>query len=129
MSERFLLDTHALLWWTYQPHLLPTGVLRSIENSFEVFVSAVSAYEIALKHKKGLLDEAAPLAAEFEAQVERDSFLLLSITPSHARLAGIFDLRHRDPWDRILMAQAQLDDLVLLSKDDMFDAYGVERLW
>ncbi len=129
MADRFLLDTHTLLWWSYQPQNLPGEVVRTIKSASDVFVSAVSAYEIAFKHTKGQLPEAAPLAVNFPVEMELNLFNLLAITPAHAQRAGTFDLRHRDPWDRILMAQAQLEGLVLLSNDEAFDQYDAERIW
>lgn len=129
MAEHYLLDTHTLLWWSYQPHNLPTKVVQTIETGSEIFVSAVSAYEIAFKHTKGLLPEAALLVKNFAAEMEANTFKLLSITPAHAQLAGSYDLGHRDPWDRILAAQARLETLVLVSKDAVLDQYGAERLW
>lgn len=129
MPEHFLLDTHTLLWWTYQPQNLPVKVVQMIENSSNIFVSAVSAYEIAFKHTKGQLPEAAPLIVDFATEMKLSAFKLLPITSAHAQLAGGFDLRHRDPWDRILAAQARLEKLVLLSNDEALDQYGAERLW
>jgi PIN domain nuclease of toxin-antitoxin system len=129
MSGRVLLDTHALLWWTYQPHLLPDRVSETIGVSEEVFVSAVSAYEIALKYKKDQLPEAAPLVMDFENQIEQNAFRMLPVTSLHARSAGSLDLNHRDPWDRLLAAQAQLEQLTLISNDAGMRKLGIEPIW
>jgi PIN domain nuclease of toxin-antitoxin system len=127
---RLLLDTHTLLWWGHSdPRLgrLAAAALESPEH--EVFVSAVSAMEVSLKNRIGKLPEADVLAQRFEDEIEAFGFAGLPISLPHARLAGALDIPHRDPFDRLLIAQALIEDLVLVSNEQMFDAFGVKRLW
>lgn len=127
---RLLLDTHALIWWSGdEPGLSRPAedAIRDGEN--EVFVSAVSAYEIALKHGMGRLPQAAPLAEAFDEQMRLEGFAVLPISAREASVAGGMDHRHRDPFDRLLIAQGLLNDLVLVSNEVVFDAFGVARLW
>lgn len=126
---RLLLDTHALLWFFYEPRSLSaraTDVISSTEN--EVFVSAVSAFEIANRTRIGKLD-APVLANNFDDIVASRGFLPLSLTSSQARLAGILPGAHRDPFDRIIAAQALLASLTVVSSDAAFDSFGVQRYW
>lgn len=128
---RLLLDTHALIWWSADEN---SGLSRAAETAIrdgenEVFVSAVSAYEIALKHGMGRLPQAAPLAETFDEQMRLEGFAVLPITAHEASVAGGMDHRHRDPFDRLLIAQGLLNGLTLVSNEVVFDAFGVSRLW
>jgi PIN domain nuclease of toxin-antitoxin system len=127
---RLLLDTHALIWWTVDLPRLSKAAQNAIadpENT--VFVSAVSAFEIALKHGMGKLPVAGPLATAFVAQIEAEGFTGLSITLDHGQRAGALATPHRDPFDRLLIAQALHEELTLVSNERLFDATGVSRLW
>jgi PIN domain nuclease of toxin-antitoxin system len=127
---RLLLDTHALIWWSAGEPGLSRAAEAAIRNSDnEVFASAVSAYEIALKHGMGRLPQAAPLADAFEEQMRLEGFGVLPVTASEASAAGKMDHRHRDPFDRLLIAQGLLNGLILVSNEDVFDAFGVARIW
>lgn len=98
-------------------------------NSDDCYVSAVSGFELATKHRLGKLPEAAPLVRAFDRLVYNIGFALLSITSEHAIRAGSFPADHRDPFDRFLAAQAQVEGLVLLSSDTQLDQFGIRRLW
>ena len=98
-------------------------------ESSMVFVSAVTAMEIATKHRIGKLPEAAVLAARFEGEIEALGFQPLSITLTHARVAGSLSIPHKDPFDRLLIAQAMVEDMFLVSNEALFDGFGVGRLW
>ena len=127
---RLLLDTHALIWWTIDSSRLSRlahSAIADPEN--EIFVSAVSAMEIATKHRLGKLPEAARLAQSFEAEVEAEDFVGLPMSLRHGQLAGSLSLEHKDPFDRLLIAQALVETLTLVSNDRRFDAAGVNRLW
>jgi PIN domain nuclease of toxin-antitoxin system len=127
---RLLLDTHALIWWLEGSPSLGRAATEAIEDAAnDIFVSAVSAFEIAQKHRLGKLPSAERLAFQFEAEVQAEGFLALPIGVAEARLAGNMSHPHRDPFDRLLIAQALLNDLVLASNEDVFDAFGVSRLW
>jgi PIN domain nuclease of toxin-antitoxin system len=126
---RLLLDTHALLWWvSNHPSLSVKAdqVLNEPDN--QVFVSAASAWEVTTKARLGKL-VAGPLAQDFVGEVRRQGFLPLPITLDHGQRAGNLPGAHRDPFDRMLIAQAQAEGLVLVSNEQTFDSYGIQRLW
>lgn len=111
------------------PRLSPQAAAVIRESSNRKLVSAVSAYEVCLKHKLGKWPEAAALAADFEGALAPLDLDLMSITPAHAVVAGKLDPAHRDPFDRLLIAQALVERVPVVSADAVFDHYGVERLW
>jgi PIN domain nuclease of toxin-antitoxin system len=126
---RLLLDTHTLLWWVSDdPRLSAHAATLLLDDSAEVFISAASAWEIAIKARSGKL-EAGPLVQGFATEMKRQGFLPLPISLEHAERAGHLPLVHRDPFDRMLIAQAQAENLHLLSSERIFDAYGVVRVW
>jgi len=127
---RALLDTHALLWWLDEHERLSPAAYRFIEErSGEIFVSAASAWEIATKVRIGKLPNAVDVALNFFDILEAQEFIGLDVTVAHALGAGALPGVHRDPWDRMLIAQAQAEGLVLISNEHAFDYYGVQRLW
>jgi PIN domain nuclease of toxin-antitoxin system len=127
---RLLLDTHALIWWMSGEVGLSGAAEAAIrDGDARVFVSAVSAYEIALKHGLGRLPQAGLLAERFEVEAELEGFDILPITAREASHAGSLDHKHRDPFDRLLIAQSLLNDLTLVSNETLFDGFGVARLW
>ncbi len=127
---RLLLDTHALVWWLGQVEKLSAQAEAEIRNpANDVWVSAVSAFEIAQKHRLGKLPSAARLARQFDDDVAAAGFVGLSISPNEARLAGAIPHVHRDPFDRLLIAQALINDLTLVSNERLFDSFGVARIW
>jgi PIN domain nuclease of toxin-antitoxin system len=125
-----LLETHALIWWLAGDRSLSAAATSAVADlSNEVFVSVVSAWEIATKYRIGKLPEAQALAADVVGAVARQGFVELPITVLHAQAAGSLPGPHRDPFDRMLIAQAVLGDLVLVSNELVFDRYGLRRLW
>lgn len=125
-----LLDTHAVVWWFAGNQRLSTRARRAIENpSNNTFVSAASAFEIAIKFHLGKMPSVAALVNDFRNRIAGDGFNELPITLRHALRAGSLPGPHRDPFDRMLIAQAISDDLVLVSNETAFDRYGVQRLW
>ena len=121
-----MLDTHALIWWGHQDPRLGAAAMAAIAaEGSTVFVSAASAMEITTKH----LPEAAVLAARFESEIEALGFHPLSVTLTHARFAGSLAIPHKDPFDRLLIAQAIVEGMLLVSNEAVFDGYGVSRLW
>ncbi len=127
---RGLLDTHAFLWWLAGDTSL-SGAARDLitDKASTIFVSAASAWEIATKHRLGKLPGAAAIAPDIEGAVRRQGFEALSVTMRHGQRAGALPGHHRDPFDRMLIAQAILEDCALVSNDVLFDRYGVVRLW
>jgi PIN domain nuclease of toxin-antitoxin system len=126
---RLLMDTHALLWWVADDARLPSRIDPLLNDpANEVFVSAASAWEIAIKTRSGKLDPG-PLRQDLTAEIERQGFQPLPILLVHAERAGALPPHHSDPFDRMLVAQAQAENLRLVSKERLFDRYGVVRVW
>ncbi|UVO55630.1 type II toxin-antitoxin system VapC family toxin [Sphingomonas sp. SUN039] len=127
---KLLLDTHALLWALgNNPRLSARARAAIADDANEKIVSAVSAFEITTKYRLGKLSEAAPLIPDFEAALAPFDFTFLSITPAHAARAGGLPFAHGDPFDRLLIAQAQVERVTLVSNEKLFDGFGVERVW
>lgn len=126
---RLLLDTHALLWWaTLDPRLSRRAKRAITDESGTVFVSAASAWEIATKRRLGKLTWPAD-AGSVRAYAASQGFRELPVSLDHAERAGSLSIVNRDPFDRVLIAQAQSDDLMLVSNEEGFDAAGVRRYW
>jgi PIN domain nuclease of toxin-antitoxin system len=127
---RLLLDTHAVIWWFQGNLRLPQRVREAIEGEdSDVFVSAVSAFEIALKHRLGKLPEGSALLGGFEAMVAAQGFASLAVSVPHGLAAGALPIAHRDPFDRLIIAQALIEDMTLASNERLFEQAGVTRLW
>ena len=127
---RLLLDTHALLWWIIDSERLSQAVRRAIaDEDNEALVSAASAWEIATKHRIGKMPGAEALALDIAGVLASQDFDELPITVADAARAGALREPLRDPFDRMLIAQALSRDLVLISNESLFDRYGVRRLW
>ncbi len=127
---RALLDTHALLWWlSGDPALTQTARKIIAETKNTVVVSAASAWEIATKVHLGKLPTAADLVADFSAQIDREGFHFLAISAEHGIRGGLLPGPHKDPFDRMLIAQSQAENIPVISNESVFEAYGVRRLW
>jgi PIN domain nuclease of toxin-antitoxin system len=99
------------------------------ETKNTMIVSAVSAWEIAIKVRLGKLPTASDLAADFSGVMEREGFQLLAISADHGIRAGLLPGPHKDPFDRMLVAQAQAENMPIISNELSFESYGVRRLW
>ena len=127
---RLLLDTHTLLWWFSANPSLPASARKLIASRHSnVFVSAVSAWEISTKVWLGRLSIGSDLARDFTSYMAQERFEGLSISIEHGIHAGSLPGPLRDPFDRMLIAQAQMEELVIISNELIFDSYGVQRLW
>ncbi|HZR65856.1 MAG TPA: type II toxin-antitoxin system VapC family toxin [Terriglobales bacterium] len=126
---RLLLDTHTLIWWATDDASLSRRARQEVEQSPEVLVSAASAWEIAIKFSLGRLPSALDLISDFEESLNLRGFHTLGITAAHGVRAGLLPGPHKDPFDRMLIAQAQAENLTIISNDTVFDGYGVRRLW
>ena len=127
---RLLLDTHAFFWWFSGNSRLSLSARQAIaDDGNDVMVSAASAWEIATKHRIGKLPDADALALDMTGAIAGQDFEELSITVEDAARAGSLPGSLRDPFDRMLIAQALAHDLVLISMETLFDRYGVRRLW
>ena len=127
---RLLLDTHALLWWlTDDAQLSATARQWLGDEGNQVLVSAVSAWEIATKQRIGKLQGIAPVADWYSDLVAADGFLHLPVTHAHTLRAGAYAVAHRDPFDRMLAAQAELESLPLLTCDAALAAFACKTVW
>lgn len=127
---RLLLDTHALLWGLTGDAALSrkaSAAMSALDN--EIFVSAASVWEITTKFRLGKLPRADPFVHALEPSLKRLGLRLLAISLEHASRAGLLPGDHRDPFDRMLAAQARAEDLVLVSNDRAFDSWAIRRLW
>jgi PIN domain nuclease of toxin-antitoxin system len=116
-----LLDTHILLWWLADSPRLSRVVRKAITDHAHVFVSAATAWEIAIKSAGGKLE----FRGDPEAEIRRSNFLPLPVTIAHAIAAGRLPEHHRDPFDRMLIAQATIESLTLVTADERLKAYDV----
>ena len=126
---RLLLDTHTLIWWLAgDPSLSATAREAVADLANNVFVSVASAWEIATKYRIGKLPQAAALAADVGAAIARQGFTELPIAVLHGQAAGNLPGPHRDPFDRMLIAQARAEEMVIATQDPAFAAYQVDLL-
>jgi len=124
--RRLLLDTHAFLWWLAEDTKLSKEASEAITDTTSlVHVSAVTVWEIAIKANLGKIDLA---GADMEYEIAANGFVELPITARHALRAGSLPRHHDDPFDRMLIAQAQLEDLIIITHDKAFLLYGISSL-
>jgi PIN domain nuclease of toxin-antitoxin system len=125
-----LLDTHTLLWWLDGDEQLSVAARDWIgEASHSVLASAASAWEIATKVRIGKLPGAVEVAARYHECLMAQGFTPLDISTDHALRAGTLPGPHRDPFDRMLIAQAQALSVPIISNERIFDNYGINRIW
>ena len=129
-EARFLLDTHAFIWMASAPGRLGAAARERIESpASELLLSVASVWEMAIKSSLGKLELPAPLQEFLEEQVATTRTRVLAIRHEHALRVEKLPWHHRDPFDRLLVAQARYEALPILSRDPSFDAYSVERIW
>ncbi len=127
---RVLLDTHAYLWWVTTPDRLSARAQALLEDpASEVFFSAASAWEIAIKTSQGKLTLDVSIKRLVVEEPSAQQFTPLPVTAAHAVRAAALPLHHRDPFDRMLVAQAQAEDMVILSCDRQVARYDSEVVW
>ncbi len=126
---KILLDTHALIWWLEGGAKLSPAARRIIADpEASVLVSSASAWEIAIKHHAGKF-RVPDLIKDFEGRVEREGFVELPISIEHAVKAAALPGSHKDPFDRVLIAQSQLEDAAIVTRDPWFRKYAVQCIW
>ncbi len=125
---RLLLDSHALLWWLSDDERLSKTARDAIQSG-EVYVSAITAYELGIKFKRGQLSGAARLFSDFEKHCADEQFQLLSISAAHALAAAAFGDEHRDPFDRLIAAQSLVENLAIVSIDKALLTFGCKLIW
>jgi PIN domain nuclease of toxin-antitoxin system len=121
---RILLDTHVFLWWRAGRRMEPDA-MEAIRTADDVFVSAASAWEVAIKSAAGKIR----LGAPFADGVAQSGFVPLPISLAHAAAAGELPLHHRDPFDRMLIAQAKVERLTIVSHDRELEPYRTAVIW
>lgn len=127
---RLLLDTHVFLWWVDDAPNLTVPARKAIaDTGNECFVSIVSCWEMAIKSSLGKLRLARPVERFVSEQLAANSFNLLNIELRHAAKIEKMPFLHRDPFDRLLIAQAQTEKLTMVTADSVFVDYGIEILW
>ena len=127
---RFLLDTHTLLWSFSGDPALSSRARRLIEDGGnEILVSAASVWEIAIKVRLDKLPTGEPFLADLDRYLGYLGFEGLPISLAHAARAGTLRGEHRDPFDRMLISQAQSENLPIISNDRIFDLYHIQRIW
>lgn len=125
-----LLDTHALLWWLAGDAALTRTARTAIADATnDIFVSAASTWEVSTKHRIGKLPGPGPLVVDFARVIASQGFVALPISIDHAQLAGSLRSEHRDPFDRMLAAQAMAEKMAWVSNETAFDALPVVRVW
>ena len=125
-----LLDTHVAVWWWCAPERLSRRILQRLKDpSARWLFSAVSAFEISLKHRLGKLALPPTLAEDLEQRALEEGWGLLPISVRHAQRAGSWEIEHRDPFDRLLAAQARLENLQLVTADPVFRTFAIPCLW
>ncbi len=125
-----LLDTQALLWWWTDDPQLSSAAREAIADEANcVFVSAVSAFEIALRHRLGKLGHVGEMLRRYEGCVADDDFRHLPLNHRHALHAGQHEAAHRDPFNRLLAAQSALENLPLVTRDPAFGQFGIQTIW
>ena len=125
---RPLLDTHSFLWFVMGNPRISTKIRERIENN-ENLLSIASVWEMAIKHSSGKLSFGLPFRIFIEQQLSLNSIELLSINLDHIDVIAALPFHHRDPFDRLLIAQSMVERIPILSADSAFDAYPITRLW
>ncbi len=127
---KVLLDTCAFLWWMTSPERVPRRLLERLRDpSNDVLLSAASGWEISVKSTLGRLELPTPVAAFIARAAKEHSLEILPISMAHAVRSGALPLHHRDPFDRLLIAQAEIERMSIATPDRVYRTYGVRVLW
>lgn len=127
---KLLLDTHSFLWFIENNPKLSASALAAIKDgSNEIFLSIANVWEIAIKANLGKLQVGTPFEVFISNQLSLNRINLLDVTINHVAVIATLPLHHRDPFDRLLVAQALVEQIPIVSIDAELDAYGVTRLW
>jgi PIN domain nuclease of toxin-antitoxin system len=127
---KLLLDTHAFLWFVWNHKNLSSTAQSAIADPRNtVLFSAASHWEIAIKASVGKLTLTAPFKDFIEQSLAKNNFQPLAIDVSHSDALILLPFHHRDPFDRMLIAQAMVEHISMVSAESLFDSYGVQRIW
>lgn len=124
MKSRYLLDTHVLLWLNSELQRIPRNVVAAIDEAAQVFYSASSVWELSIKQSLGKIQLAAPISVF----AKQSNFLELPVTTQYAEAAARLPLHHRDPFDRMLVTQAMMEGLTLVTSDRKLSDYDIKIL-
>jgi len=129
-GDGHLLDSHVLLWWWFLPERLSSSVLTLLQDpASRIWVSSATIWELSIKHHSGKLPEVGEALEDLEGLLQGDGFQCLPIQHAHGLRAGAFPQAHRDPFDRMLAAQAEIEQLVLLTADPALAAFPCRSFW
>jgi PIN domain nuclease of toxin-antitoxin system len=127
---RILIDTHIFIWYIQNSERLPRSIVTLInDGKNDVLLSVASIWEMAIKQSTGKLNLGVPYASFIEEQMRLNNIELLPIRLEHFEVITTLPFHHRDPFDRLLIAQAMVEDLIIVSADSMFSLYPVQRMW
>ena len=127
---KLLLDTHTFLWWIRDDDSLGAKARKAIATEHnQCFVSMASCWEMAIKKSLGKLEIPEPISGFVSEQVAANRFSILPIDLRHVSHLSRLAFHHRDPFDRLLAAQASEEDMSIVSADPIFQRYGIERIW
>lgn len=131
-SERYLLDTHAVLWTFYHPQRLSAAAREIITNADELFVSIITPWEIGIKFSRGGFGDL-PVPKNWQdslfRELDRQHYRLLAIQPEECRIVQDMPFHHKDPFDRMMLAQAMHHRMGIITADETMGRYGVKRIW
>lgn len=129
-NNRFLTDTHTLLWWWVSPNELSKNGFDILSNSDnEIWVSIINIWEMSIKYHKGRLGDAEAVLNNFDVLMQKSGFYTLQPTYQHALLAGKINNNHADPFDRMLVAQAKIENLTIITIDSKIHEFDVNWVW
>lgn len=127
---RILVDTHVFVWYVQNNERLPKSIVSLINDGRnDILLSVVSVWEMAIKQSTGKLNLGSPYASFIEEQMKLNKMELLPIKLAHTEIVTTLQFYHRDPFDRLLMAQAIAEDIVIVSTDSIFSLYPVQTMW
>lgn len=127
---KFLLDTHTFIWWDSEPDKLSKAVITACQDGAnEIILSVISILEMQIKLQLGKLKLRLPLKELIQSQQQTNNIEILSITLKHVLAYGDLPIHHKDPFDRLLIAQAIVENAVLISHDNIFAKYPIKALW
>lgn len=127
---RYLLDTHTALWWWSDATKLGSAARGVLVDAYsDVFVSAASAWEIATKYRSGRLPDIGDPALNYRRFMDDSGFISLDVTEAHAMRGGLLEGDHRDPFDRLIAAQAIVEQMVVITRDPKIAAFGCAVIW
>ncbi len=130
MKNKFLLDTHVFVWWFTSPERLTLAVAHLFQaQDTELYFSSASSWELAIKFQLGKIELPESPDRYVQTRMQIGNFIPLPIHHSHALRVGTLPLHHRDPFDRLLIAQAQMEGLTVLTADRQFESYDVGIMW